>query len=384
MRKKYRVDLYHNLLWSKYKGAVFTQLSTLCKNTDLDISFTQIAETDNERSSLSPVDLSYHNYNYKLLFRGSYNGVIKTTMIRRLFVEVFNSNADLILLPGYHKLEFWGMLVAAIMRNKKVGVFCDSTAHDRPKKIINTLLKKIFFSRCVVFFTYGTRGREYLLSLGAKRKDIFIRCQAASLPHEYRRNEAFERRVQLASPKENPRFLYVGRLSSEKGLETLFRAIELLSAHAQNAVLIVAGSGPLRASLEKLASSLNISDRIIFEGAMDHQSLAVQYLRATSLILPSTSEPWGLVVNEALSYGCPVIVSHVCGCVPELVHNKKTGLIFSSGNAQDLTRKMMIMINLPFDIDVIASNCLRLMKNYTPLNAARNIENAIRSTIERK
>src|SRR5260370_33734866 len=71
-----RVAIYHNILWSKYKGGVFSQVHSLARNRGMQVSVIQIAETEGQRISLSGIDLSYHTYTYRLLFRGSHYRVI--------------------------------------------------------------------------------------------------------------------------------------------------------------------------------------------------------------------------------------------------------------------------------------------------------------------
>ena len=99
------------------------------------------------------------------------------------------------------------------------------------------------------------------------------------------------------------------------------------------------------------------------------------------MVLPSTSEPWGLVVNEALSMGCPVIVSNRCGCLPELVISGKTGFEFQSGDAMDLARKMTA-INLDMkDVDNVSIACIEHMRKFSPNNAAVQIIQGCRSIL---
>jgi hypothetical protein len=67
------IAIYHNILWSKYKGGVFSQVYVQSMARGIGTSFIQIAETDDERVALGDVDLSYHTYPFRLLFRGAYS-----------------------------------------------------------------------------------------------------------------------------------------------------------------------------------------------------------------------------------------------------------------------------------------------------------------------
>jgi glycosyltransferase involved in cell wall biosynthesis len=90
-------------------------------------------------------------------------------------------------------------------------------------------------------------------------------------------------------------------------------------------------------------------------------------------VLPSTSEPWGLVVNEALSYGCPVVVSNVCGCVPELVIDNVTGFQYQVGNVDQLAHRMISVAHTFLDYEVVAKKCINHIASFSPENAAQQI-----------
>jgi glycosyltransferase involved in cell wall biosynthesis len=168
-------------------------------------------------------------------------------------------------------------------------------------------------------------------------------------------------------------YLYVGRLSPEKGLQTLIRAFANVRSELDNAKLVLVGSGPQREQLELLVKELCLSSSVEFRGSMDVDRLAEQYASATCLVLPSTSEPWGLVVNEALHYGCPVLVSDKCGCVPELVVDGVTGYAFNTDDIGDLSDKLIRMSCDFGDRDQVAQTCLNQIRTYTPRRAALEI-----------
>jgi glycosyltransferase involved in cell wall biosynthesis len=368
-----RLDLYHNIRWSRYKATVFSALHTLSQSAGVNLRITQIADTSSERLSLSDVDLSYHNYPHTLLFAGSYQSIPKWKLMSTLFNRVWHSDADLILLPGFSSPEHWLMLLAAVLRRKKRATFCDSTLLDRPQSKVKGLLKRFFFSACQGVFCYGQRARQYLLHYGVPESRIHLRCQAAALPADYSPAKALEDRLQCSPPTQAPRFVYVGRLSPEKGLDALIAAFAGFRLASPQARLVIIGGGPLRQSLEQQALDLGLGDAVDFAGSMGQEALAEQYLKATCLVLPSRSEPWGLVVNEALHYGCPVVVSDHCGCVPELVIDGITGYRFETGNPDDLRVKLKKVVDELGDVKVTAERCLDLISHYRPDAAAQQM-----------
>jgi glycosyltransferase involved in cell wall biosynthesis len=368
------ISIYHNILWSKYKGGVFSQVYEQSKARGIGTSFIQIAETDDERIALGDVDLSYHQYPFRLLFRGAYGQPSRWRRIVTLAQDVVANSSDLVVMPGYHRVEYWAMLFVCILLRRKRAVFCDSTEFDRPKTNWRELAKRVFFSGCDGFFCYGIRSKEYLLKHGAEESKIVFRCQAAALPHEYDPAQVLARYQALPrSASKVHRFTYVGRLSIEKGLYDLLEAFGKVHSKASNVRLDLVGAGPLRAELMARVSELKLEHVVSFLGAKGIEEIAGLFIESTALVLPSHSEPWGLVVNESLSYGCPVVVSNVCGCVPDLVIDGVTGYSFEVGDIEALARAMLSTIEFAADRVAIAKHCLAVISEYTPNRAAEQI-----------
>ena len=369
-----KLAIFHNILWSKYKGGVFSALYRLAAAEGVQPTFVQIAETESDRVALGGVDMAYHTYPFELLFKGSYYATPASLRVRTLMKQAWRTDADLVILPGYERAEYWAMLFVLAVRGKKRAVFCDSTAYDRPRSWHKTLAKRLFFAMCHGFFGYGTRSKEYLEMHGVPSEEIHFRCQAAALPMSYTEAGAMEQRARLAPrPEDTPRFLYVGRLSVEKGLLVLLQAVKLLQQQAPGGTLRLVGAGPMQAELQAAAQHLGISQHVQFAGSMGVEALALEYASASALVLASTSEPWGLVVNEALSMGCPVVVSERCGCVPELVVRGQTGLVFKAGDAEELAACMRQM---PLDYgntETTARRCIEHMRQFSPDAAALQI-----------
>jgi glycosyltransferase involved in cell wall biosynthesis len=129
---------------------------------------------------------------------------------------------------------------------------------------------------------------------------------------------------------DRPTLTFVGRITEEKGLDVLLRASARVEAAHQ---IVVAGTGPLLHATRDLASSLGISERLRFVGHVDQLALPVLLRASDVLVLPSIStkrskEPWGLVVNEAMNCGLPVIASDAVGAAAGgLLVDHETGLV---------------------------------------------------------
>lgn len=369
-----RVAIYHNILWSKYKGVVFSQVHLDGGTRGITPSFIQIAETEEIRVGLGAVDLSYHQYPFRLLFRGSYTNAPLVRRIGALARDLYKNPVDLVIMPGYHRAEYWAMLVVCILLRRKRAVFCDSTTIDRRRAAWREWAKRWFFGWCNGFFCYGIRSKEYLMSYGVSESKIAFRCQAAALPRGYSPAKVMSHYESNWDGRvDAPHFLYVGRLSSEKGLEDLIAAFCAVHKSYPKARLDLVGSGPLAEQLKSRVAALGMDDAIAFLGSKSLDEIAELFMKCTALVLPSHSEPWGLVVNEALSYGCPVVVSSACGCVPDLAIDGLTGYSFEVGDVDGLTKALRSVMQLSPHRLRIARNCLDVISNFTPERAATQI-----------
>ena len=382
-RNRTTVDVFHNILWSRYKRAVFTQLHALAVENGDEMRFHQIAETASGQAAFGAVDLSHHNYPYQLLFTRGYDAVPKLVLYGKLFFKVLTSNATTIVLPGYNRPEHWLMLFATMLTGKRRAVCCDSTIHDQRQTVIKGWLKRWFFARCHGFLAYGVRSREYLVGYQAPVDRVFEPCQAAALRHDYNPQAALLQRQQNAPSPAQPVYLFVGRLAPEKSLLLLLDAFLRIHAEQPAATLNLVGAGPQRAELEARAEALGLGTAVRFAGAMEPEQLALAYAGATCMILPSSSEPWGLVVNEALSYGCPAIVSDRCGCFPELIAPGGTGMSFVSGDVEGLYACMKAAPTTFVDVTATALRSIEIVGRYLPRHAAAMMLYGI-ETVSRK
>ena len=104
-RNRTTVDAFHNILWPRYKGAVFKQLHALAVENDDEIRFLQFVEAASGQAAFGTVDLSYHDYPYQLLFAGGYDNIPRLLLHRKLLFKVLTSDATMIVLPSYSRPE---------------------------------------------------------------------------------------------------------------------------------------------------------------------------------------------------------------------------------------------------------------------------------------
>ncbi len=138
-------------------------------------------------------------------------------------------------------------------------------------------------------------------------------------------------------------FIYLGRLSEEKGLKTLIKAAELVS----DAKLIIIGTGPLENELKEYVVAHKLQNRIQLLGYRSGDELKELIKGAMFGVIPSEwyeNNPYSLL--EMMAYGKPVVGANIGG-IPELIEDGRTGLVFEKGNCAELAAKISILINNP-------------------------------------
>jgi len=143
------------------------------------------------------------------------------------------------------------------------------------------------------------------------------------------------------------RIVFVGRVTSEKRIDVLVRAVALLPKSLDWQLEIV-GDGDQRHHLERLAAQLGVAGRVSFPGLVSDAELKKAYTRADILAMPSTAELQSIVTMEAMSSGLPVVAADAMA-LPHLVHDGENGYLFRPDDAQDLADKLERILTLPDD-----------------------------------
>jgi len=137
------------------------------------------------------------------------------------------------------------------------------------------------------------------------------------------------------------------------------------------------GDGPERSNIEEYCRN-NGAENVVFIGGVSWRDVPKFLALSDVLVLPSTSEPWGLVVNEAMVCGLPVIVSNRCGCIEDLVIDGDTGFAFDPYVPSELLRSMSYFVNSPSEIQRIGSKGEELIRRFSPDAAARQMFTGIK------
>jgi glycosyltransferase involved in cell wall biosynthesis len=149
-------------------------------------------------------------------------------------------------------------------------------------------------------------------------------------------------------------------------------------ANVPDSYLIFAGDGPLRSSLEHKAKELGIAHRIRFLGFMNQSQLPSVYRAADLLVLPSYYEPFGLVVNEGMLCGLPVVVSDRVGAKFDLVRPGENGYVFPVGNVNALAGILKEILPDTQKKSRMGAAAFQRMQTWSPHEYVEGIVHAVR------
>ncbi len=292
-----------------YKVNLYNELS---KNLKILVLFT--AKSTSEKRSDDFITLDKSEFEYRLLYDGNYeerNVLANILSIRKILKE---SNYKRILVSGWDTKEDWYSVFSNIKAKNCLAL--ESTINESSITGIKGVLKKLFLSRISRILASGSLHNNLLEKLNYNGEVKITRGVGIINKPDL---SIFERQY-------NKRYVFIGRLSREKNIEMLIDTFNNL----QDYTLTVIGTGPLENELKNKAKK-----NIIFSGKVANKNIKNNLDDNDILILPSISETWGLVVEEALYFGIPSIVSSNCG-VSELIKDNVNGFIFNPNKPQNI------------------------------------------------
>jgi 1,2-diacylglycerol 3-alpha-glucosyltransferase len=305
---------------------------------------------------------------------GKYNVLLNRGLANALRL----ASPDAIICGGYNYVSSWQALRWAKRAHIPFLLWSESTSDDRRSRhALLELLKRKFLESCDAFVVPGKSGRQYLEEFGLSPARIFVAPNAVdtalfSASQSAAQQQPMRLRSQLALPDRY--FLFVGRLVRAKGVLDLLEAYALLApALREQFSVVFAGDGPMRSELESRAREI-YPGAIHFAGFVHRDDLPTYYTLAECLVLPTHSDTWGMVVNEAMACGLPVICTRVAGCAADLVG--ANGRLVPAGNVGELAVAMEEIASDPALRGRMASESRELIRTYSPETCAAGLAEA--------
>jgi glycosyltransferase involved in cell wall biosynthesis len=275
---------------------------------------------------------------------------IKTSLLARIQLPLFMlffflnglsvaRNCNLIH-AHYLPSGFVGFLITKLTGQKLIVTAHGSDIYMIPER---GLFQKRYIralSNASVIITVSHANKERLLKLGLPRDKIIVIPNGIDLA-------LFDTTVStLKGHEDEVHIMWVGRMVEVKGLEYLIHAMRIVVTRYPQSKLILIGTGPLKAKLERLVGDLSLDKNITFTGSVNHSDVPLYLKEADIFVLPSLSEGFPVVILEAMAAGKPVVASNVRG-IPDAVTDGVTGFLVEPENYEQLAEKIVYLIEHP-------------------------------------
>lgn len=233
---------------------------------------------------------------------------------------------------GWADRAYQQLLVLAQQRHIPVVLISDSRQRDEPRSAVKEWIKRQLLRGYSAALVAGQESRAYLRGLGFPKAAIFQ-------PWDVVDNTFFQQSAAQADPRQHS-FLCVSRLVSKKNHQGLLEAYANYQQQGGRWGLQLVGSGPLETSIRAQIAALPHPDRVQLLAFCQLEELGQLYGQASAFVLASSTDQWGLVVNEAMAAGLPCLVSSACGCAVDLIEHNRTGWCFDPSNPRALAELM--------------------------------------------
>lgn len=315
-------------------------------------------------------------------------------LARRMGDKLDEIRPDVVCVSG------WGLEVSlaamkwAAARSVPIVMLSESNEFDEVRSNIKEWIKRRLVGLCSAGLAGGSPQADYLQKLGLPRERVFKGYDIVD--NDYFARESAKalgcRREQLGLPQRY--FLACARFGKKKNLQGLIRAYaryrQLLEAprstlDARRSTifdLVIAGEGKERALLEETIKDCRVLDHVHLVGAKGYAKLPAYYAHAEAFIHASTTEQWGLVVNEAMASGLPVLVSNRSGCATDLVKDGENGWTFDPSNEQQMADLMLRVYSDEGARVRMGSRSREIIAEWGPKRFATSISLAVKAALD--
>ncbi len=299
------------------------------------------------QEALYPWQTARENLGFALdtLLDGTLEAIAPGLICRQLETYLDAKQPDVVAICGYERPEMRAALKWANRHRRIAVLMSESKRDDAPRAVWKEAIKKRIVSKFDAALVGGAPHKAYLEKLGIPARRIFCGYDVVD-------NQGFAARAQTfraqPAPIERPYFLTVNRFIARKNLA---RVIEAWAAYRAAVAqfpdqtpwdLVLCGAGEEDAKLRQIARATGW-DGVHFTGFAQEAEVSRWMAHAGAFIHASLQEQWGLVVNEAMACGLPMLLSQSCGCAPELLEDGRNGWGFDPCDVAQLSALMARM-----------------------------------------
>jgi glycosyltransferase involved in cell wall biosynthesis len=315
-------------------------------------------------------------------------------VVRLVQLALDECRPEAVAVPGWGEVFSLAGLAWCAFNGVPAIMMSESTMWDERRVPWKEWMKRRLLGLCSAALAGGRPQAEYLEQLGVPRNRIFLGYDVVDNEYFSRkadevRGQASEVRKKLGLPKRF--FLASARFIEKKNLPRLLEAYaryrelasnsELRTPNSEPWHLVLLGDGALKFDLCRLISDLGLQPSVHLPGFKQYDELPVYYGLASAFIHASTTEQWGLVVNEAMASGLPVLVSNRCGCAVDLVKDGVNGFTFDPFNVEQLAQLMLRISDFRFPIFDFQKASREIISYWGPERFASGLQQAVEAAL---
>lgn len=305
----------------------------------------------------------------------TYESVSGPEMERAVLDTLDRLNPDVVATISYATPDARAALQWCRRHQRGAVMISEARAVDAKRHRLREGIKRHLVRAADAAFVSGTAHAAYLACLGMPQTKMFMPASVVDNAYFWEHAEAAREKPPLALPgldDPTPFFLSSGRFIVRKDLPTLLRAYAAYRESVSTPWrLVLLGDGPLRPEVEHLAGA-----GVTLAGFRQIEDLPAYYGLASAYVHPARADQWGLVVNEAMATGLPVIVSRGAGCALDLVREGENGWTFPSGDVGALTEALRRMSDASTNHATLGERSREIIAAYTPETFAAGLWNA--------
>jgi glycosyltransferase involved in cell wall biosynthesis len=301
-------------------------------------------------------------------------------------------------IPGWSDSAALGALHWCVRNHVPAIVMSESTEWDTVRSGWREAIKERIVGLCSAALVGGKPHRDYMVELGMPAGSIFCGYDAVDNNYFLENLDKLktdelksETRKVLGLPEKY--FLASARFIGKKNLPRLLKAYsrycelvsnsELRTPNSEPWHLVLLGDGELRSSILQLRSSLGLDAYVHLPGFKQYPDLPTYYGLAQAFVHVSTIEPWGLVVNEAMASGLPVLVSKLCGCALDLVQEGVNGFTVDPYNVEEMANRLFEVSRFePFRLTEMGVASQQIISDWGPNRFASSLASAVNKALE--
>jgi len=311
-------------------------------------------------------------------------GRFNALLTRGMKAALERSRPHVIVAGGYNYLATWQAQRWARHKAVPFLLWSESNLDDSRRRFPWVeAAKRRFILGCQGYVVPGASAAAYLGTFGVHRENIHLAPNAVDVTRFSQAADAARRdpglRTRLSLPERY--LLFVGRFVEAKGVFDLLAAYAKLPPEVRSVVgLVMAGGGEAKDELVRKGRDIKPGS-IAFPGFLDRDKLAPLYALAEGLVLPTHSDTWGLVVNEAMACALPAIVSRVAGCVSDMMQDGRNGFVVEPRSPEALTAAMQKLLADSGPREQMRDACRETSARFTPELWAKGMAEALSGVV---